>query len=325
MMSSTFAARGERIRIIDMHGTLSHISEVDAMALLRTSVAWFALGVGIGRFQPRTHGNSCIRDLSHNEARSSASSGLEHAPVNPNFDLVNETDFAEEPYFHRIFQFAYDLVHPNNTATATIAPKRKDFDARSWDHESNGGLEWSDREYLGEVYRQATSVFEYGLGESTMIADHVGVPRYSGIDSDPVWVREASRKVASHFRFYLGDIGKTAEWGFPLKKLDKAYLNYQLAPLAAEPEPFDVYFVDGRFRFACMMASFLHASARKGSKDDQQTLVILHDCQRKVYHKADHLLNLTFASRKLCAYTRLPSTTDKQLFKFWKKHYKEQA
>jgi hypothetical protein len=260
--------------------------------------------------------------LSHSEAWSSASSKLKGAPVSPNLELVNETDFAEEPYFHRIFQLAYARVHPSNSTT--IVPKRKDFDARSWDHTSNGGLEWIDREFLGRVYRQATSVFEYGLGESTMIASHVGVPRYSGIDSDPIWVREASSKVAAHFRFYLGDIGKTAEWGFPLKKLDKAYLNYQLVPLASEPEPFDVYFVDGRFRFACMMASFLHASARKTSKDDQ-TMVILHDCQRKEYHKADHLLNLTFASRKLCAYTRLPSTTDKQLFKLWKKHYREKA
>jgi hypothetical protein len=194
---------------------------------------------------------------------------------------------------------------------------RRDFDVRSWTHASSGGLSDDDRAFLGGIYRRATSVFEYGLGESTLIADHVGVPRYSGIDSDPVWLSDVRSKVSSHFRFYLGDIGETVKWGAPTQDLKKAVLNYQLAPLQAEPECFDVYLVDGRFRLACMMASFLHASARKCLN----ATVIVHDCHRKPYHRADHLLKLVGASGRLCAYTRLPNTTDERIHEVWTNHY----
>jgi hypothetical protein len=156
------------------------------------------------------------------------------------------------------------------------------------------------------------------LGESTLIADHVGVPRYSGIDSDSAWLRRVRSRVSSHFRFYLGDIGETAKWGAPTQDLSKAVLNYQLTPLQSEPECFDVYLVDGRFRLACMMASFLHASARECPDG---ALVIVHDCHRKPIHKADHLLKLVGAKGKLCAYNRLPNTTDEQLYDLWTEHY----
>ena len=37
---------------------------------------------------------------------------------------------------------------------------------------------------VGKICRQAQSVFEWGLGESSYIAAEVEVPRYGGIDSD---------------------------------------------------------------------------------------------------------------------------------------------
>ena len=99
-------------------------------------------------------------------------------------------------------------------------------------------------------------------------------------------------QVSDHFRFYLADIGATTGWGFPRTKLDKQILDYQLAPLIVEPHAFDVCMVDGRFRFPCVIAPFLHASAR--GEDCSKTKVMLHDCQfdvrrqerggRKTYH-----------------------------------------
>jgi hypothetical protein len=61
---------------------------------------------------------------------------------------------------------------------------RKKFDVKTWDKTTTGGLTNKDRTLLAEIYGEANSVFEYGLGESTYIANHVGVPRYAGIDSD---------------------------------------------------------------------------------------------------------------------------------------------
>jgi hypothetical protein len=212
----------------------------------------------------------------------------------------------------------------------------KQFNLTQWDKQTNGGLQPLDRVYLSKIYGDAESVFEYGLGESTYIADHMGVPRYAGIDSDAAWVAAAREKVSDHFRFYFADIGPTVAWGYPESKdLSKSILNYQLMPLIVEPRPFDVYMVDGRWRLPCMIVSFLHASAR--GADHSKTTVLIHDCFvkelwkaksipehriRTVYRSADHLLDLVdHSGQYLCVYKRKPETTDAQLLDFWAKNY----
>lgn len=207
---------------------------------------------------------------------------------------------------------------------------RKKFDVAWWTTESGltttGGLDENDRALLGQLYYNASSVFEYGLGESTYIANYVGVPRYAGIDSDPVWVGMARDKVAPHFRFYLGDIGQTRAWGYPTgPKKGKSVLNYQLSPLIVEPQPFDVYMVDGRWRLPAMIASFLHASDR--GAPHSETIVCIHDCQatdakgRVGYKRADHLLKMVqHSGSKLCVYQRRQETTDDELKDLWHTH-----
>jgi hypothetical protein len=215
----------------------------------------------------------------------------------------------------------------------------KPFILKEWHNRTAGGLRDKDRVFLAKLYsRPGTSVFEYGVGESTYIADHVGVARYAGIDSDPTWVGLAREKVSSRFRFYLADVGPTGAWGLAKNNLTKAVYQYQLAPLIAEPEAFDVYMVDGRWRFACVLASFLHAADRGDSKanhgDRTQTTVLLHDCratqqehvksygsaQRINYHAADHLLRVEHSGAKLCIFHRLENTTDEQLLELWYAH-----
>jgi hypothetical protein len=224
--------------------------------------------------------------------------------------------------FDNIVDEAYHRIYDNFTN-----PERKVFDIDKWTLKTKGGLTDNDRVALAEFYRNADSVFEYGLGESTYIADHVGVPRYAGIDSDPVWVGMARDKVSSHFRFYLADIGKTEKWGFPAEELEKSVFQYQLAPLVAEKEPFDVYMVDGRFRFACLLASFLHASSRGGNRT--HTTVLVHDCHRtKVSHlmlrrKNDDLkvFDVQRAGDRVCVYRRYANTTDEQVLDLWHQNY----
>jgi hypothetical protein len=76
-----------------------------------------------------------------------------------------------------------------------------------------GGLVDDDRVALGELYFNANSVFEFGLGDSTLIAAALGVPWYSGMDSDAVWVAQArTTSNMDHFRFYFGDTGQTGAW-----------------------------------------------------------------------------------------------------------------
>lgn len=216
---------------------------------------------------------------------------------------------------------------------STLVVRRQHFDVASWPHKSDGGLEDADRTLLAQIYSQAGSVFEYGLGESTRIANHVGVPRYAGIDSSIAWIQQTQEKVSPHFRFYYGDVGAIKGWGYPADPfLQKSVWQYQVAPLQAEPEAFDVYFVDGRWRVACMLLSFLHASAR-GAPD---TMVLVHDCFQKGYSPVgldvnvmgvryytvnDDLLDLVDHSHmRLCVYKRKSSTTDSMLLERYEKY-----
>ena len=222
------------------------------------------------------------------------------------------------------------------TTSSTIMQKRPTFDLKYWETKSGliteGGLQSKDRLLLAELYTQANSVFEFGLGESTYLANYLQVPRYSGVDSDPNYVANVRDKVAPHYRFYLADTGPTGAWGMPQFALPKNVMQYQVAPLAAELQAFDVYLVDGRFRLASMLASFLHASSRgRGASrgNTNNTIVAVHDCktgdpQRRSYERADHLLQLiAHSGSKLCVYQRLPTTTDQQLLQLWKEYHRE--
>ena len=255
--------------------------------------------------------------------------------------------------FDLAVQLAYNLIDPTTKSSmiqqqqqTSIVPKKEPrtpppFDVNDWDNRTEGGLQDLDRILLAELYGTAHSVFEYGLGESTYIANAMEVPRYAGIDSDAVWVTMAREKVSDRFRFYFADIGMTKVWGHPTNPdLAKNILHYQLMPLIVEDQPFDVYMSDGRWRIPCMMVSFLHASAR--GADPAQTTVLLHDCfipehwdsrkngmnfpkylnNRPDYHSADHLVDLVrHSGNRLCVYQRKPTTTDQDLYEFWLANY----
>jgi len=237
---------------------------------------------------------------------------------------TNPNSLRAEPLSRRDTTTAFDLAYGISYGKAIqgdATAERPDFDLSTWTETSKGGLTDSDRILLSSLYREATSVFEYGLGESTRIANAVKVPRYAGIDSDPTWVVETRKGVAPHFRFYLADVGETEAWGQPVEKLSKQSLDYQLAPLQSEQQSFDVYMVDGRWRVASVLASFLHASSRGPNKTPK---VLLHDCKsRPRYQKLHELLDLVDKSERLCVFERKSSTMDADLLELWKEEYEE--
>lgn len=60
--------------------------------------------------------------------------------------------------------------------------------------ETGGGLQDSDRELLGSLYYNASSVFEFGLGESTEIAGEFYVPITGIVDLDIYVFEEVSNQ-----------------------------------------------------------------------------------------------------------------------------------
>lgn len=204
---------------------------------------------------------------------------------------------------------------------------RSKFSLEGWT-KGTGGLEDADRLALGDLYLNAQSVFEYGLGESTLIAAKTGVPRYSGIDSDAVWVAQArNNSKLDHFRFNFADVGMTGAWGYPTNlALQKIQYNYQIAPLVLEDESFDVYLVDGRYRVACACVSFLHAIKTGGNME--LVRVGVHDNDQNGVRKYDVLTkvaDVVVKNKKLWVYKLKNNTSEEDIYNLWEQSRSKQA
>lgn len=212
----------------------------------------------------------------------------------------------------------YDIINNVNEGGGSPPPLRGQFNIDDWKYSSDGGLTASDRILLGSIFYNASSVFEFGVGESTQIAAYVGVPRYSGIDSDANWVTRAREEAQkAHFKFYFADIGHTLAWGVPANsRLIQLPLNYQLQALYVELEPFDVYFVDGRYRVACAIASFIHALSR-GAKPGW-TRVLIHDADRDAYSVLLQIAEIVDRSERLYVLRLKENLNTNDLKSIWK-------
>jgi len=224
-------------------------------------------------------------------------------------------DLTNTAFFDKIHQILYKkAISP----PSPLLSNRTKFTLEGWKR-GTGGLDDADRKTLGDLYYGANSVFEYGLGESTLIAAHTGVPRYAGVDSDAAWVAlTRDNFVPSHFRFNFADIGATKAWGHPNdESLQKIHYNYQLAPLVLEDEPFDVYLVDGRYRIACACVSFLHAMKTGG--DMGLVRVGVHDnhYSYRGYGILKNVADVFVENKKLWVYKLKKNTTEKDLFDLW--------
>jgi len=249
---------------------------------------------------------------------SSSSSNCPPAATPPNTMTLPNSHTA----FDKVFQIAYERTSQQHQQHEVSQSQRQPFVLTTSWNRTSGGLNDSDRRLLGKIYYQANSVMEYGLGESTFIAAAVGVPRYLGMDSDAGWVSQARDASPSHFQFTSGDIGTTREWGFPTQpKLAKSMLLYEVMPLWAQAEAFDVYFIDGRWRPACVLLSFLHASARGGRGgigDETSIKVGIHDyIGRKQYHRLEEILTLVEKSEQAAFFQRKPTTTDDDIMELY--------
>ena len=227
------------------------------------------------------------------------------SPSSSKFDIIKETLYKK--------------------ASQPAKNTRKKFTLEGWER-GTGGLDDDDRLVLGELYYNAASVFEYGLGESTRIAAATEVPRYSGVDSDPVWVAKARKDAnRSHFRFNYGDIGNTGNFGHPKdSSLQKIQYDYQIASLILEDSPFDVYLVDGRYRVACACLSFLHAIKTGGDMETVRVAIHDNDQKGRGYDIFQDVADVVIEKKKLWVYKLKPETTEDDLYELWvKMHNKE--
>ena len=181
------------------------------------------------------------------------------------------------------------------------------------DQFSGGGMDRPEQELLARTYTNAKSVFEWGMGSSTLVAAHVGIKRLTAVDSTTTWV-EKVRAMLKHpmYTFRHADIGPVIVFGIPKDDAHKdQWPDYSLQ-VDQENEPFDVYLVDGRFRVACACRALLHGRA--------DSLVLVHDFGRDEYKVLLTLADKGEQERVLVVLRRKPTTSDAEIKAVWEKY-----
>lgn len=121
--------------------------------------------------------------------------------------------------------------------------------------------------FLAERLRTTRCFLEYGAGGSTVLAARSGVEVIYSVESDPGYVAAVEARVeelgtAAELRAVYADIGPTGRFGHPTDRTGiERWDDYSAAVwrrIAHEGRSPETILVDGRFRVACCLQSFLH-------------------------------------------------------------------
>lgn len=152
---------------------------------------------------------------------------------------------------------------------------------------------------------------EFGSGGSTFLTLLYSNMKITSIESDKNWLAYLKQWdiIQQHLNtqrlsFQHIDIGKVGAWGVPLES-DKieCFPHYSLA-IFQQKNNFDIVFVDGRFRVACILASIMHCMPH--------TRILVHDFNnRPQYHKVIEFLDFVDTCDTLAEFT-IKNNIDKQ-------------
>lgn len=138
--------------------------------------------------------------------------------------------------------------------------------------------------------QEGTNYFEFGCGGSTLVAASFGPPQLniSSVDSSLEWIDNVKRnKLCSTkleknlLHMNLVDIGSIGMWGYPTnkEKIEAWHLYSQSISLTNTKH--DRILVDGRFRVACVLYSFL---------SNPNARVLFHDFFENSHHQSYKVL-----------------------------------
>lgn len=130
-------------------------------------------------------------------------------------------------------------------------------------------MEPSGRKMLGEHLKTARIFLEYGSGGSSVMASATSVSRIYSVDSDKVFLEAVEAKImstgvtAGRYIPIHADIGPTGDWGVPLDRTTAgkwpSYVNRPWQVMGKAGDAPDLILIDGRFRAASFLLSYLLA------------------------------------------------------------------
>ncbi len=179
-----------------------------------------------------------------------------------------------------------------------------------------GGLSSTEKYFLAGLLNQRASIFEWGMGSSTMIVAHLGIQRSKSVDSDSSWVERCREAIAANYTYakhhllQFVDIGEVGAFGTPLLDTQRELWPAYSLRVHEDPLPFDMYFVDGRFRVACVYRAFLHGKPN--------SLVLVHDYDRREYHVLEDVSDIISRMETIVVLRRKFEVSDHLLQLLWR-------
>lgn len=163
---------------------------------------------------------------------------------------------------------------------------------RNWMDFEVGDRPWLDEEsrpVFQRLLENCGSYLEYGGGGSTVLAAKLNKP-FVSVDTDPQYLQAVRRRIgqlAPHQHLVYADIGWTRLCGEPVfkrltarrRKSWKAYVELPWQYLAHGSTP-DLVMIDGRFRVAAALTSFVHLAHAPGSR------VVVDDYAGRPHYRA---------------------------------------
>ncbi len=131
------------------------------------------------------------------------------------------------------------------------------------------GLHQQDVDSLGSLYKNSSSVFEFGISPVSQIPVHTKIPRYAASDFTASSLSNTRNMTINeeldHFRFFFADVGQTGDSGEPINERSSKIPYNVMAPLITESEAFDIYVINNRwYSFFCTCIAFLHEMKYRG-------------------------------------------------------------
>lgn len=141
--------------------------------------------------------------------------------------------------------------------------------------------------------------FEFGSGGSTNVASYYKLKVYS-VESDILWHNKLKESNINATYLTIDLKTKPNGWGYPgnntsvgdWKKYFQAYQSKYNA---------DIIFIDGRFRVICALDIF--------QKIRNDTLVLIHDYNRNIYHILENYYIKVGQWKRLSAFFKNPNIT----------------
>lgn len=133
------------------------------------------------------------------------------------------------------------------------------------------------------LVRGGGQYLEFGSGGSTFLALLHAQVSIISVESDKNWIeylrdwkliRDAENR---RLQFIYVNIGEVGEWGVPseIEKSKEFFPNYSTQVFETYKD-FDVVFIDGRFRVACLLQTVLHCP--------KHTRILMHDFNNRAFY-----------------------------------------